>query len=55
MALRDDHTLWTWGDNTVGPLGLPAAAHEPARVPGLKPVWRIGAGGFVSMALVDGQ
>jgi alpha-tubulin suppressor-like RCC1 family protein len=48
IALRNDGTVWTWGFNQFGELGLSTADTEqhpvPAQVPGLAGVTAIGAG-----------
>jgi hypothetical protein len=55
MALRSDGTVWTWGDNQVGQLGLgyaDTASHPtPEMVPGLNGVTAIAAGYWHSLAL----
>ena len=52
QALRNDGTVWSWGDNRFGQLGRPAASSVPLQVPGLAGVTAIGAGGYVGMAVV---
>ncbi|WNG62646.1 RCC1 repeat-containing protein [Archangium gephyra] len=46
LALREDGTVWAWGDNTQGVLGVPESLdhrHTPAPVPGLTDVVAISA------------
>ncbi len=55
IALRSDGTVWTWGDNQAGQLGLGYAdtvSHPtPQMVPGLNGVTAIAAGYWHSLAL----
>jgi alpha-tubulin suppressor-like RCC1 family protein len=54
LALRSDGTVWAWGSNSDGELGLGAASYPvttPAKVPNLTGMTGIAAGGFFSMAL----
>ncbi|MEV7278993.1 chromosome condensation regulator RCC1 [Streptomyces sp. NPDC093111] len=53
LALRDDGTVWSWGENTYGQLGLGTLAHQntPKRVPGLTDVVAVSAGCHHSVAL----
>ncbi len=54
-ALRDDGTVWIWGDNSKGQFGYgvnePAYSNTPVKVPGIKDVTAIAAGGEFVMAL----
>ena len=53
MALRADGTLWTWGYNIFGQLGLGtlASTNQPVRV-GTNANWRVvAAGGYHTAAL----
>lgn len=54
LALRDDGTVWSWGENTYGQLGIGTLAHQntPKRVPGLTNVVAVSAGCHHSMALM---
>jgi hypothetical protein len=55
-ALRDDHSVWCWGDNSAGTLGQSdelELSREPVRVPGLENVASIATGSGVSCALFD--
>ncbi|MBU3699975.1 MAG: T9SS type A sorting domain-containing protein, partial [Candidatus Kapabacteria bacterium] len=42
-ALRSDGSVWTWGNNTYGQLGIPSmlASFTPVRVTGLPPIREI--------------
>jgi alpha-tubulin suppressor-like RCC1 family protein len=53
MALRGDGTVWSWGDNTVGQLGVgtSSTASGPRQAMGLTDVNAIAAGGYHSLAL----
>jgi hypothetical protein len=56
LALRSDHTVWSWGDNSRGQLGLPEAGpvNTPAKVLVVLPntyTEVIGAGGRTSMSV----
>ncbi|HEX7770975.1 MAG TPA: chitobiase/beta-hexosaminidase C-terminal domain-containing protein, partial [Pyrinomonadaceae bacterium] len=55
MALKSDGTVWVWGDNTIGQLGLGTSDFDlhttPVQVPGLTGVVAIFAGGHVSYAV----
>lgn len=55
LALKSDGTVWVWGDNSLGELGLGTtdfAPHPiPAQVPGLSGIVRIIAGSYVSYAV----
>lgn len=61
IALKDDGTVYTWGSNSYGQLGLginsietEASAHsQPTHVPGLYNITSISAGGQCAMALRD--
>ncbi len=55
LALKDDGTVWAWGANTWGQLGmrLDAAHPLPAAVPGLSNITAISAGSEFSLALKD--
>jgi alpha-tubulin suppressor-like RCC1 family protein len=55
MALAADGTVYTWGFNGTGALGLGDMTHRysPARVPGSRNVFAIAAGGFHSLLLAD--
>ncbi len=55
MALKDDGTVWTWGNNYDGKLGLGDCSDSktPARVPGLNNVTAIDAYYENAMALCD--
>lgn len=55
-ALRDDHSVWCWGDNGLGTLGRDETtelSREPLRVPGLENVSAISLGSGASCALFD--
>ena len=57
LALLQDRTVWTWGTNTQGSLGLGTSVVEetsrslPTQVPGLGPVLAVAAGGMNSAVL----
>lgn len=53
MVLKADGTVWTWGDNTGGQLGVADSAlpGTPAMVVGLRDVTAIAAGSFHILAL----
>jgi regulator of chromosome condensation (RCC1) repeat-containing protein/Calx-beta domain-containing protein len=53
MALKDDGTVWAWGDNHSGELGdgTTTNAHSPEQVPGLSNVVAISAGDAFGLAL----
>jgi alpha-tubulin suppressor-like RCC1 family protein len=56
VALKSDGTVWTWGDNTYGQLGVdpsttPQSA-DPVQVPGLSNVKAVAAGGYHCFALL---
>ncbi|MDI6897487.1 RCC1 domain-containing protein [Methanocella conradii] len=57
MALKSDGTVWTWGDNRYGQLGIGTADDgrhpEPVQVPGLTNVIAISADFQLAMALKD--
>src|SRR5439155_4452465 len=55
LALRDDGTVWAWGANRRGQLGIGADSRSlrPAHVLGLDAVRAISAGGAFSLALRD--
>jgi alpha-tubulin suppressor-like RCC1 family protein len=53
LALRDDGTVLSWGDNSSGQLGLgdTASRLQPVPIPALSDVQAISAGGFQSFAI----
>ncbi|HET9711459.1 MAG TPA: chitobiase/beta-hexosaminidase C-terminal domain-containing protein, partial [Pyrinomonadaceae bacterium] len=55
MALKSDGTVWVWGDNSSGQLGLGTSDFDlhttPVQVPGLTGIVAIFAGGHVSYAV----
>lgn len=51
LALLDDGSVWSWGDNSGGQLGRTGAADQPAPVPGLGQIVKIVAGDRFGMAL----
>lgn len=53
LALKDDGTVWAWGDNHYGQLGNNTYADSsyPVQVIGLKNIISISAGGAYSLAL----
>ena len=51
LALLDDGTVWSWGDNSAGQLGRAGTADQPALVPGLTRIVKIVAGDRYGMAL----
>jgi len=57
VALRNDNTVWTWGQNQFGQLGLGTAdgvAHpSPAQVPGMIGVVAISAKDLTTVALLS--
>jgi len=56
-AVLDDHTVWCWGDNSHGELGLPtvklASSTVPVKVPAIAGATQIAAGLGYSCALVE--
>jgi alpha-tubulin suppressor-like RCC1 family protein len=57
FALCADHTVWAWGANGVGQLGLGAGVTDdravPTRVPGISNAVGLASGGFHSLALTS--
>ncbi|GAA0439100.1 hypothetical protein Acor_68670 [Acrocarpospora corrugata] len=55
MAIRSDGTLWTWGNNANGQLGLGGSVprYVPTQVPGLTGVTAIAAGEKSAFAVAD--
>ncbi|MDA8417704.1 MAG: fibronectin type III domain-containing protein [Desulfobacteraceae bacterium] len=55
LALKGDGTVWAWGDNSAGQLGLgagsPVSVLSPTQVPGLSKVRSIAAGWWNTVAL----
>jgi len=53
LALRNDGTVWAWGDNPVGELGNGTTTRSlaPVQVKGLSHVTSIAAGGWASLAI----
>jgi alpha-tubulin suppressor-like RCC1 family protein len=53
LYLADDGTVWAWGDNSYGQLGLGnnTPHYEPTRIPGLAGIVQISAGIYHGMAL----
>jgi alpha-tubulin suppressor-like RCC1 family protein len=51
LALCDDGSVWSWGDNTTGQLGRTGQADVPGAVPGLEQVVKVVAGAHYGMAL----
>lgn len=56
LALRSDGTVWAWGDNTQGQLGVsaPAFSRTPPQVPGLFGITAIDGGDGHTLALKTG-
>ena len=54
MALKSDGTVWTWGSNTNGQLGIGTYTdnHVPIQVSGLTGVVAVAAGGYHVLATV---
>ncbi|MEU7017875.1 RCC1 domain-containing protein [Streptomyces sp. 2RAF24] len=54
LALREDGTVWSWGENTYGQLGIGTVTHQntPKRVPGLTDVVAVSTGCHHSVALM---
>ncbi len=52
LALRNDGTVWAWGDNTYGQLGdgTTTSSPVPVQVPGLSGVTNVMADGYASFA-----
>lgn len=59
LALMSDGTVWAWGDNTYGELGIDrtlGSSAQPVPVPGLSDVVQVAADGQVSYAVTsDGK
>src|SRR3712207_4555877 len=58
LAVRDDGTLWAWGANDFGQLGLGTlnSTPLPTRVQGLPPIARVATGDFHTLAVAtDGS
>ncbi|HZI07241.1 MAG TPA: RCC1 repeat-containing protein, partial [Archangium sp.] len=54
LALREDGTVWAWGDNSLGQVGQPAGYEPistPVQVPDLTDVVAIAADGLYTLAL----
>jgi alpha-tubulin suppressor-like RCC1 family protein len=53
MALKDDGTVWSWGDNSTGQLGInnTTASSSPVQATGVTDVAKITAGYYHAMAL----
>jgi RHS repeat-associated protein len=53
LALRSDGTVWAWGDNTYGQLGVPTVAFSefPLQVAGLSNIVSVSAGAAHSLAV----
>lgn len=54
MALKTDGTVWTWGENTLGQLGIGTTDYyknSPVQVQGLTDVKSVAGGGLHSLAL----
>ena len=54
LAIRGDSTVWAWGRNSYGEVGLAdetATALEPVQVPGLTGITKVQAGTGFSLAL----
>lgn len=57
VALKSDQTVWTWGDNALGQLGIGTTSDSsvPVQVAGLPPIAAVGAGQSTTFAIgVDG-
>src|SRR5688500_631244 len=54
IALKDDGTVWTWGNNGKGQLGRAGATNVPIQVPGLSGVTWVEAGNATSYAIAGG-
>jgi hypothetical protein len=55
IALKDDGTVWTWGNNGKGQLGRTGSTKVPAQVPGLAGATWVEAGNETSFAVVGGK
>jgi alpha-tubulin suppressor-like RCC1 family protein len=55
LALNDDGTVWAWGENDFGQLGIGASGNRrtPVEVPGLRDIVDVEAGSDHSLALND--
>lgn len=53
LALKSDGTVWTWGSNFNGELGIGSnkSSYVPVKIPSLSGVKAISAGAFYSLAL----
>ncbi|NOK13758.1 MopE-related protein [Corallococcus exercitus] len=53
LALKQDGTVWAWGNNSYGQVGdgTKTLRYSPVRVPGLTGVTAIVAGGYYSLAM----
>ena len=56
MALKPDGTVWTWGNNNVGQLGIGStrSKRRPVEVPGLADITEVAAGNGHTTALTSG-
>jgi len=58
LGLKSDGTVWAWGDNRYGELGIGSYSdtNTPVQVPGLTGIVSVSAGGYHSLALTaDGK
>ena len=54
IALKEDGTVWTWGDNSEGQLGIGdtlMTSNSPVQVVHLTDIQMISAGGYFNLAL----
>lgn len=53
VAARSDGTVWSWGTNDVGELGLSNVTYTtfPIQIPGLSNIVNVACGGYFSLAL----
>jgi alpha-tubulin suppressor-like RCC1 family protein len=54
LALRDDGTVWAWGDNSAGELGIGSFVEQnvPVQIPGLSGVKQVASGTLHALAVL---
>jgi len=55
FAIREDGTVWTWGDNFGGVLGFPERniLPKPVQIPGLRDIAKIASDAFYTLAVTE--